>query len=172
LLSTRYGPNFNLPDEYVLLADVFDGEFELYLDYQSMQDYHERCASYIGKLKQERKVYLLSIITAHTVPAIAEMAINALSELNDPRCIHMLLSMAEFTKTQLQESTTDLPHKKELAATLMRSINSLTRCTNPIPDYNANNLIWARALTLSIPVWSKKLYIVGDEEGFTKNSGN
>ncbi|MCF8297000.1 MAG: hypothetical protein K9J13_05575 [Saprospiraceae bacterium] len=152
-----YGENMPLPDDYVLLAAVFDGEIQLYEDYKTMPDYLDRAKAYIDKLESEKKVYLLSLIASHTIPEIAEYSLQALQRLNDERCIPFLIALAEYKSNLFAKGWMNYKLSESFMLNLILTLDSLTDCkTNPqdIPYGFARN-VWD--LSENIPIWKKKI---------------
>ncbi|MFC2110974.1 hypothetical protein ACFLQ5_00825 [Bacteroidota bacterium] len=155
-----YGEDMPLPDDYVLLAAVFDGEIQLYEDYKTMTDYLERAKAYIDKLEAEKKVYLLSLITSHTIPEIGAYSLSALQNLNDERCIPFLISVAEYKSNLFEKGWRNYELHEDYMLILIKTLDKLTNCkTNPrdIP-YGAPENVFD--LTNNIPVWEKKINVL------------
>ncbi len=152
-----YGKNMPLPDDYILLAAVFDGAIRLYEDFKTMPDYYERAKKYIDKLEAEKKVYLLSLIASHTIPEIAEYSLHALKKLNDERSIPFLISLAEYKYNMYALGWRNFELHESFMKTLIETLDSLTNSkTNQldVPYGSPGNVF---DLSKNIPVWKKKI---------------
>ncbi len=166
LKQPQYGLGMPLPDEYVLLSSVFDGEMNLYLDYQTMPDYMERSKKRIDELAAQRKVYLLSLITTHTIPELAIHSLNALKNLHDTRCIPFLIELAEYTSAQYEKGYKEPLLHEGFMQTLVETLDDLTDCVT-IPQsmpYGVSGN--AFDLGMNIPVWKKRINIIDYKSRF------
>lgn len=157
LQQSKFPPRMPLTDEYVLLTSVFDGALNFYLDYQTMPDYMERASSYINELKNKKKIYLLCLMSSHTIPEIGGQALTALKQLNDPRCIPFLIEMAKYRTSLNSKQYGDLNDYEDFNQSLIETLDALTGCKT-IPQsvpYDVSSTSFE--MSLSIPIWSSKI---------------
>lgn len=157
-----YGARMPLPDQYVFLASVFDGEMKLYLDYQTMPDHIERAKRYIDSLAAHKKVYLLSLITTHTIPEIGLYSLQALGKLNDPRCIPFLIELAQYKSALLDSGSVNIDLHEEYLRTLTETLDKLTGCNTQPQGISFGISGTLSGIGLSVPLWKNKIKMFDD----------
>ena len=153
----RYGINIPLPDDYVLLTSVFDGELRLFEDYKTMPDYIGYAKTYIDELENEEKIYLLCLMTTHTIPEVGEYSMRALQRLNDERCIPFLIYISEYRSEMYIKGWENAELFRSYMNTLVETLDYLTGCkTHPLfIPYGYYHDVFD--LSTNISIWKKKI---------------
>jgi hypothetical protein len=154
----KYYSNTKIPisDELVLQAAVFDGELNFYEDYKTMPDYLERATTYIKKLEDEKKVFLLCIMATHTSPIIAIQSLQALKSLNNPYCIPHLIELSKNRNFTYASSEKVVEQQEMLLEEILTTIDYLTGCITTMESipYGYNGSF---DIVLKQNIWSKKI---------------
>lgn len=157
LKQALYPQRMSLSGELCLLELVYEDELRLYLDHQTMPDYLPHASGYIQKEKEMKHVYLLSMITTHTVPEIAIESMRALKELDDARCIPFLIELAKFKSAQGINQTVLSDQHDEYVRVLIETLDSLCRCHTQAQSVpmGVSGLLFD--MSLSIPLWESSI---------------
>ncbi len=152
---SEYGKPIEISDKLAKMISLYEWDFQLYRDYQTMPEYEQYATGYIDTLVKHEKVYSLCIMALHNIPEVAVYGLAEIRALNDKRAIPFMMDMAK-TYMGLYANGTLSSHQEIVAAELIRTLDGLlgTKTLEKFYPYGLSTSVLS--MSIMYPIWQSR----------------
>lgn len=163
LWTQRFGPEFVVPDDWYLLANLYEDPMQIYLGQKETAEQLTLAKRHIDSLQARKHVYSLCIMASHQVPEISMYALEAISKLQDPKSIPFLIAYAEHQLKSYTKGIRPYDLQEKHYKTLIETLDTLTGVKS-VNQFWSHRAVEVRDMEFSLTLWRDRIRVEGDRK--------